>query len=91
MCYSVRASEFEFLHLALFLKLFADNWYDIYLWCKFENNSSIILEQYTHEGTKKNLEETVKNLKGTKEILEYPKDSESRSLECGMKDIRSPY
>jgi hypothetical protein len=33
----------------------------------------------------------MKNLEGTKENLEYPKDSESRSLECGMKDIRSPY
>jgi len=70
--------------------LFADNWHDIYLRCKFENNSSTILQQYTHEGTKKNLEETMKTLEGTKENLEYPKDNKSRSLECGMKDIRSP-
>jgi hypothetical protein len=33
----------------------------------------------------------MENLEGTKEDLEYPKNSESRSLECGMKDIRSPY
>lgn len=43
------------------------------------------------EGTKENLEETKENLEGTNENPEYHKDSESRTLECGIGDIRSPY